>query len=235
MSSPQMGLRTPSVGGVMTPQPDPAYQTETPPSNNLDANHDDAPLWFRRLVDLIGSPPALGQAAKNIPSDMFFVVAEEPTSFKEAKQEIAWRNAMTEEISSIEENNTWDLVNLQAGHRPIGLKWVYKLKKNASGEIVKHKARLVVKGYVQKVGVDFDEVYAPVARLDSVRMLREEVYVIQPPGFVVEGQEHKVHKLRKALYGLRQAPRLEHQVGWNIEEIRLHSEPTRAWVVCKRC
>jgi hypothetical protein len=139
---------------------------------------------------------------------------------------------MTEEISSIKENNTWDLVNLPVGHRPIGLKWVYKLKKNPSGEIVKHKTRLVAKGYVHKVGVDFDEVYAPVARLDSVRMLlalaapekwmvhymdvksvflngdlREEVYVIQPSGFVVKGQEHKVYKLRKALYGLKQAPR----------------------------
>jgi hypothetical protein len=144
---------------------------------------------------------------------------------------------MTEEISSIKENNTWDLVNLPVGHRPIGLKWVYKLKKNPSGEIVKHKTRLVAKGYVHKVGVDFDEVYAPVARLDSVRMLlalaaqekwmvhhmdvksaflngdlREVVYAIQPPGFVVKGQEHKVYKLRKALYGLKQAPR-----AWNIK------------------
>jgi hypothetical protein len=78
---------------------------------------------------------------------------------------------MIEEINSIEDNNTWDLVNLLAGHKPIGLKWVHKLKKNVSGVIVKHKARLVAKGHVQREGVDFEEVFAPVARLDSVRLL----------------------------------------------------------------
>lgn len=103
-------------------------------------------------------------------------------------------------------------MNLPEGQRPIGLKWVYKLKKDASGEVVKHKARLVAKGYVQKAGMDFDEVFAPVARLDSVRLLltlaaqegwivhhmdvksaflneelKEEVYVVQPPDYVKEG------------------------------------------------
>lgn len=60
---------------------------------------------------------------------------------------------------------------MPAGHRPIGLKWVFKQKKNTAGDIIKHKARLVAKGYVQRAGVDFDEVFAPVARLDSVRVL----------------------------------------------------------------
>jgi hypothetical protein len=78
---------------------------------------------------------------------------------------------MAEVINSIEDNNTWDLVNLLASHKPIGLKWVYKLKKNATGVVVKHKARLVAKGYVQREGVDFEKVFAPVARLDSVRLL----------------------------------------------------------------
>jgi hypothetical protein len=63
------------------------------------------------------------------------------------------------------------LTDLPAGHRPVGLKWVYKLKKDASGMIVKHKARLVAKGYVQIAGIDFDEVFAPMARLDLVRLL----------------------------------------------------------------
>jgi hypothetical protein len=135
---------------------------------------------------------------------------------------------MAEVINSIEDNNTWDLVNLPAGHKPIGLKWVYKLKKNAIGVVVKHKARLVAKGYVQREGVDFEKVFAPVARLDSVRLLlalaahegwlvhhldvksaflngdlKEEVYVMQPPGFVKEKQQHKVYRLMKALYGLK--------------------------------
>ena len=113
---------------------------------------------------------------------------------------------------------------------------MYKLKKNSDGEVTKHKARLVAKGYVQKKGIDFDEVFAPVARLDTVRLLlamaanrgwqvhhldvksvflhgelEEEVYVSQPEGYVVEGKEQYVLKLSKALYGLRQAPR-----AWNV-------------------
>ncbi|KAF0901438.1 hypothetical protein E2562_000319 [Oryza meyeriana var. granulata] len=100
--------------------------------------------------------------------------------------------------------------------RPIGLKWVFKTKKDASGNITKYKAHLIAKGYVQRQGIDFDEVFAPVARLESVRLLlahaacegwavhhmevksaflngelKEEVYVVQPPGFIVDGQEHK--------------------------------------------
>jgi hypothetical protein len=84
-----MELRTPSVGGVSTPQPDPAHQFETSPLDNLDGNHDDAPLRFRRLADIIGSPPVPQQAARNIPSELFFAAAEEPSSFKEAEQEVA--------------------------------------------------------------------------------------------------------------------------------------------------
>ena len=109
---------------------------------------------------------------------------------------------------------------------------MFKVKRDEHGAIVKHKTRLVAKGYVQRPGIDFTEVFAPVARLESVRVLlavaahegwevhhmdvkstflngelQEEVYVAQPAGFVVEGAEHKVLKLKKALYGLRQAPR----------------------------
>ena len=160
---------------------------------------------------------------------------EEPSNLEEAKADPMWRKAMEEEISSIQRNETWKLVPLPDSHKPIGLKWVYKLKKDIQGRIVKHKARLVAKGYVQRQGIDFDEVFAPVARLETVRLLisiaahegwevhhmdvksaflngdlEEEVYVIQPPGFEIKGEEHKVLKLHKALYGLRQAPR-----AWN--------------------
>lgn len=116
--------------------------------------------------------------------------------------------------------------------KPIGLKWVFKTKRDEAGLIRKYKGRLIAKGYVQRQGIDFDEVFAPVARLESVRLLLacaaaegwqvhymdvksaflngellEDVYVEQPPGFVKKGQEHKVLHLSKALYGLRQAPR----------------------------
>uniref|UniRef100_A0A8R7JU66 Reverse transcriptase Ty1/copia-type domain-containing protein n=1 Tax=Triticum urartu TaxID=4572 RepID=A0A8R7JU66_TRIUA len=68
-------------------------------------------------------------------------------------------------------NKTWELVSLPAGHKAIGLKWVYRVKRDPAGNIVKHKARLVAKGYVQRQGVDFEEVFAPVARIETVRLL----------------------------------------------------------------
>ena len=77
------------------------------------------------------------------------LAAEEPTTFGEAEHHQEWRRAMLEEISSIEDNKTWRLVDLPPGHRAIGLKWVYKIKKDARGMITKHKARLVAKGYMQ--------------------------------------------------------------------------------------
>jgi hypothetical protein len=88
---------------------------------------------------------------------------EEPASFAEAEKHACWRQAMMEEMDSMESNKTWRLVPLPHGHRPIGLKWVYKVKKDAAADVVRHKARLVAKGYVQQPGVDFDEVFAPVA------------------------------------------------------------------------
>jgi hypothetical protein len=139
---------------------------------------------------------------------------------------------MTEESQAIEDNHTWVLTDLPPGRRDIGLKWVFKVKRDEKVSFVKHKARLVVKGYSQQQGVDYEEVFAPVARLEAVRLLlalvanqgwevhhmdvksaflngnlMEEVYVSQPLGFVMTGREDKVLKLRKALYGLHQAPR----------------------------
>ena len=152
---------------------------------------------------------------------------------------------MLEELSSIEQNDTWTLVELPQGHRAIGLKWVFKIKRDEQGAIVKHKARLVAKGYVQRSSVDFDEVFAPVARMESVRMLLavaaqegwfvhhmdvksaflngelvEEVYVQQPPGFTAAGHGEKVLRLKKALYGLRQAPRAwNHKLDVSLREL----------------
>ncbi|GJS96809.1 zinc finger, CCHC-type containing protein [Tanacetum coccineum] len=141
------------------------------------------------------------------------------------------------ELDSINKNNTWTLTTLPPNQKAIGLKWVFKTKRDAKGNIIKYKARLVAKGYVQEQGIDFDEVFAPVARIETVRLilalaayhgwqvhhldvksaflhgdLKEEVYVTQPEGFVQQGNSGKVYKLTKALYGLRQAPR-----AWNVK------------------
>ena len=153
----------------------------------------------------------------------------------------------------MEENCTWELVDPLTGCRPIGLKWVFKVKRNERGEVVRHKARLVAKGFVQREGIDFEEVFVPVARMESARLLlalaavrcwkvhhldvksaflngklAEEVYVQQPPGFVIAGEEHRVLRLRKALYGLRQAQRVEHQARRQPRIARLHQVRHRA-------
>ena len=93
-----------------------------------------------------------------------------------------------EEMSSIQENGTWRLVPLLANLKTIGLKWVYKVKKDTQGVIVKHKARLVVKGYIQRQGVDFNEVFAPVARLEIVRLL---IAIVAQEGWKVHHMDVK--------------------------------------------
>ncbi|PWA98023.1 hypothetical protein CTI12_AA024020 [Artemisia annua] len=159
----------------------------------------------------------------------------EPLVFEEAMRSKKWRQAMDEEIKSIEKNDTWELTTLPKGQKAIGVKWVYKAKKNAKGEVEKYKARFVAKGYKQKHVIDYEEVFASVARLETIRMiiaivaqyrwkihqmdvksaflnglLEEEIYVEQPEGYVAKGQEGKVLRLKKALYGLKQEPR-----AWN--------------------
>ncbi|KAI5353802.1 hypothetical protein L3X38_006696 [Prunus dulcis] len=156
----------------------------------------------------------------------------EPKSFEEAAKDDSWKKAMEAEITMIEKNNTWELVDRPFDKPIIGVIWIYKTKLNLDGSVQKNKARLVAKGYSQKPGIDFNETFAPVARLDTVRtlvavatqrnwslfqldvksaflngVLNEEVYVDQPSGFVIQGSEDKVYKLTKALYGLKQAPR----------------------------
>ena len=129
-----------------------------------------------------------------------------------------WVKACEEEICSIEKNNMWVLVDLPKGFKAIGLKWVFKIKRNADGSINKYKARLVAKGYVQRLviaiaasrGWEIHHLDVKTAFLHGE--LKEEVYVKQPEGFEVRGEEGKVYKLRKALYGLRQAPR-----AWNVK------------------
>ncbi|KAI5324311.1 hypothetical protein L3X38_033384 [Prunus dulcis] len=152
--------------------------------------------------------------------------------FEEAVKDESWMKAMKDELNMIEKNDTWELVDRSMDKPVIGVQWVFKTKLNLDGSVQKKKARLVAKGYSQKPGVDYNETFAPVARLDTIRtlialatqkgwqlyqldvksaflngILEEEVYVDQPEGFVVKGSESKVYKLHKALYGLKQAPR----------------------------
>nr|GEU44443.1 ribonuclease H-like domain, reverse transcriptase, RNA-dependent DNA polymerase [Tanacetum cinerariifolium] len=177
------------------------------------------------------------QNTQEVETEILLFTKEKPRNYKEASTDKKWIEAIEIELDSINKNNTWTLTTLLPNQKAIGLKWVFKTKRDAKGNIIKYKARLVAKGYVQEQGIDFDEVFAPVARIETVRLilalaayhgwqvhhldvksaflhgdLKQEVYVTQPEGFVQQGNLRKVYKLTKALYGLRQAPR-----AWNVK------------------
>jgi hypothetical protein len=130
---------------------------------------------------------------------------------------------MNQEIEAIERNETWELTNLSLRGKIIGVKWIFKTKLNVHREVDKYKTRLVAKGYNQQYGVDYAEVFALVARLDTIRMvlslaaqkswliyqldvklaflhgeINEEVFVDQPPSYEQKGEETKVYRLKKA-------------------------------------
>ncbi|GKE99892.1 putative ribonuclease H-like domain-containing protein [Tanacetum coccineum] len=132
----------------------------------------------------------------------------------------------------VEPKKVWTLVDLRNGKRPIGTKWVFRNKKDERGIVIKNKARLVAQGYTQEEGIDYDEVFATVARIEAIRLflayasfkdfvvyqmdvksaflygkIEEEVYVCQTPGFDDPDFPDRVYKVEKALYGLHQAPR----------------------------
>jgi hypothetical protein len=108
------------------------------------------------------------ELTSNSEVEALLAAMEEPSCYQDASGYGNWIIAMESEIQSINNNKTWELEELPTGHKPIGLKWVYKLKKNAEGEVVKYKARLVAKGYVHKQGIDYEEVFAAAERLETV-------------------------------------------------------------------
>ncbi|GJT99663.1 retrovirus-related pol polyprotein from transposon TNT 1-94 [Tanacetum coccineum] len=161
-----------------------------------------------------------------------FLTSVEPKNYKDALTQACWIEAMQEELHEFERLEVWELVPPPDKAFVISLKWIYKVKLDELGGILKNKARLVARGYRQEEGIDFEESFAPVARLEAIRIflafaahmnmviyqmdvktaflngnLREEVYVSQPDGFVDPDKPNYVYKLKKALYGLKQAPR----------------------------
>jgi hypothetical protein len=156
----------------------------------------------------------------------------EPNKFNEANKYVNWLKSMNEELDQIKKNNTWELVPRPTNKNVIGTKWVFKNKMNEKGKIVRNKSRLVCKGYAQVEGQDFDETFAPVARLEAIIIflayechknfkvyqmdvkstflngdLEEDVYVDKRKGFSLTDNPDYVYKLKKALYVLKQAPR----------------------------
>ena len=143
-SPPQPG----GTGGVAS-TPVHLVSPPTELGDQLDADHDDdAPLRFRTVENILGEVTPPGQAIRNLGhGELHAVSAEEPATLADAERQPCWRKAMEEELQSIEENQTWSLAKLPKGRRAIGLKWVFKVKRDEQGKVVRHKARLVVKGY----------------------------------------------------------------------------------------
>ena len=156
-----------------------------------------------------------------------------------------WKEAADLEYKAILDNGTWELVELPDGRKPIGSKWVFRVKYNSDGTVERFKARIVAKGYSQEYGIDYDETFSPVVKFSSIRTLLawavqkgmkihqmdvvtaflngpldEEIYMAQPDGYINQGEENMVCKLKKSLYGLKQAPRC-----WN-KALQEHLEKT---------
>ncbi|GJR60686.1 retrovirus-related pol polyprotein from transposon TNT 1-94 [Tanacetum coccineum] len=129
-----------------------------------------------------------------------------PKNFKSAIIEDCWFQAMQDEIYEFDRLQVWELVPQPDCVMIIALKWIYKVKLDEYGDVLKNKARLVAKGYRQEEGIDFEESFAPVTTFLNGE-LKEEVYVSQPEGFVDPDHPTHVYRLKKALYGLKQAPR----------------------------
>ena len=158
---------------------------------------------------------------------------DEPRTLEEAlasEHGEQWKAAADSEFKSLMDNETWDLVDLPDGREAISCRWVFKVKHTSDGKVERFKGRLVAKGYSQKHGIDYDETFSPVVRFPSIRVLlayavqnkmivhqmdavtaflngelEEEIYMRQPEGYVMPGKEHMVCKLKKSLYGLKQA------------------------------
>nr|GEY10169.1 ribonuclease H-like domain-containing protein [Tanacetum cinerariifolium] len=145
-----------------------------------------------------------------------FLSQEEPKRLHQALKDLSWIEAMQEELLQFKMKKVWVLVDLPYGKREIGTKWVFRNKKDERCIVVRNKARLVAQGHTQEEGIDFKEVFAPVARIEAIRLFlayasfmgfMEEVYVCQPLGFEDPDYPDKVYKVVKLLYGLHQAPR----------------------------
>ncbi|GJV55601.1 retrovirus-related pol polyprotein from transposon TNT 1-94 [Tanacetum coccineum] len=212
---------------------------------NLENNVEDETLEIDEVVNIkesrnhplenvIGNlnQRTLRSQAQNQSNFYCFISTIEPKNVNEALGDESWIVAMQEELNQFIANDVWELVPQPKNMTVIGTKWVFRNKLDENGIVSRNKARLVAQGYNQQEGIDYDETYAPVARLESIRILlayacaldfklfqmdvksaflngfiNEEVYVAQPPGFIDFEKPNHVYKLKKALYGLKQAPK----------------------------
>nr|GEV17277.1 hypothetical protein [Tanacetum cinerariifolium] len=190
------------------------------------------------LEQVIENPSQSVRTRRQLKSDgemcMFALTVSQtkPKNIKEAMADSAWIESMQEELHQFDRLDVWELIDRPLYTNIINMKWLWKNKRDEENTVIRNKSRLVAKGYAQKEGVDFEESFVPVARLEAVRLiivyathksftvyqmdnkkaflyspLKEEVYVNQPDGFVDPYHPDKVYRLKKALYRLKQAPR----------------------------
>ena len=235
-TSKQVELEIPSPPVMAeTPAPEseeeePDVVEEAPPEEERSIARDRPRREIRppqRYADIVAYALSVGEETNSI---------GEPASYSEAVSSIdstKWLFSMQEEIESLYKNKTWVLVKPPARKRIVGCKWIFKIKAGIPGvEKARYKARLVAKGYSQVPGVDFNDIFSPVVKHSSIRVLlalvamhdleleqldvktaflhgelQEDIYMQQPEGFVVEGKEDHVCLLKKSLYGLKQSSR----------------------------
>ena len=174
----------------------------------------------------------IDKCVANFVSYSCYLSQVKPTKVEEALQDESWVKAMHDELLQFQRNDVWTLVPRPEGEHIIGTKWIFRNKTDEEGNVIHNKARLVTQGYSQMEGVDYDETFAPVARMVSIKILlalacqlkfklyqidvktaflngilKEDVYVAQPKGFIDPHFPDHVLYLKKALYGLKQAPK----------------------------
>lgn len=208
-------------------------------SGGTHTNSSDQPALPASTVPCVSTHPIRTRSKNGIFKPNLYTsifTEKEPTSITEAFQSPAWTAAAQAEYKALLANDTWDLVPLPGNRRTVGCKWIFKLKRHADGSVARYKGRLVVKGYLQEAGVNFQETFSPVVKPTTIQVvlalavslgwtlrqvdinnaflngdLQEEIYMVQPPGFEQQGNggQQLVCRLKKALYGLKQAPQ-----GW---------------------
>ena len=234
---PEPNLNQPGKTFVHIPKPSKVVKNLTIPAGN-EITDLDVPIAIRKGVWSCTTHPIAKYLSYHRLSDNYKAFTSKishlfiPRTIHEALEHPDWKPAVMEEINALNKNKTWEIVDLPVGKKTVGCKWVFTVKCRADGSIDRHKARLVAKGFTQTYGLDYQETFAPVAKVNSIRILlsmaaifnwplhqldvknaflngnlEEEVFMDPPPGFESEFGYKKVCRLVKSLYGLKQSPR----------------------------
>jgi hypothetical protein len=230
----EISERSDEEGQFTIIQIDPTISEHTEDTPEVGATYEEN---FMRQVEDLGPTRKRKTPERFRPDECHITENEEPQTVEEAlKQSDKWKQALEAEYNSLMNNETWELVPPPEGSNIVGSKWVLKVKRDANGNVDRHKARLVAQGYSQTQGIDYEEVFSPVARYSSIRTLlalanahnleihqmdvktaflngsiEHDIYMSQPEGFIDPDHPEYVCKLKKSIYGLKQSARCWNQ------------------------